>query len=80
MRESDALAGSRKKRHGWRKRHFERLVRKQGASIMGSRTDLDALNDYAAASTSRHVLARGDEITNGVAGRWDAQRDPSATC
>ena len=76
LRESDVTAGLRKKRRGWRKHHFERLVRRQ-PEVRGSQQDLDALNEFAAASTSWQVLARGGEITNSAPGRWRAEVDPT---
>ena len=76
LRESDPLAGSRKKRRAWRKRHFEQLVRQQPEAI-GSAQNLDALNEYAAACTAWHVLARGGELTNGATSGWNAERDPT---
>ena len=45
--------------------------------MVGSAHNLDALNEYAAACTAWHVLARGGELTNGATSGWNAERDPT---
>jgi hypothetical protein len=72
----DPTAGVRRKRRGWRRHHFERLV-KSCPSVTGSAHDLDSVNTYAAVSAAWHVLARGGELTNGARKGWDAARDPT---
>ena len=72
----DPLAGMRKKRRGWRRAHFERLVRR-GDLVRGDGQRLDALNKFACVSAAWHTLARGGEVTNGAQSGWSAARDPT---
>jgi len=74
MMQRDPLAGMRKKRRGWRRIHFQRLVQ-QDHLVRGDAGHLDALNKFACVSAAWQTLARGGEVTNGARSGWSAARD-----
>jgi hypothetical protein len=71
LRMEDPLAGVRRKRRGFRRRHLRKLW-KLCADVRAETPD--AVNRIAALGTAWHVLARGGEICPGA---FDAERYPS---
>ena len=71
LRMEDPLAGVRRKRRGFRRRHLRKLW-KLCADVRAETPD--AANRIAALGSAWHVLARGGEICPGA---FDAERHPS---